>query len=211
MATPRLSLGLRHAIARYGFSTARDLYNSYYDAIDSIEKLVAEESIDCDFARTGKLDLAAKPAHFQDMKRTHDVLTERMGVDTTLVPRGQLDAEIGSARYDGGILDPLGAGLHVGKFVKGLGESAVRAGAESTRRPAWSRSTAWWHPPRARDLAWPDPSRPGPGRHERLHHTAVPMAAGPHRARRQLADAGVDYCWGGLVDMSMDRLVHAGE
>jgi glycine/D-amino acid oxidase-like deaminating enzyme len=27
----------------------------------------------------------------------------------------------------------------------------------------------------------------------------------------QLADAMVDYCWGGLVDMSMDRMVHAGE
>ncbi len=27
----------------------------------------------------------------------------------------------------------------------------------------------------------------------------------------QLASVGVDYCWGGLVDMSMDRLVHAGE
>ena len=27
----------------------------------------------------------------------------------------------------------------------------------------------------------------------------------------QLANVGVDYCWGGLVDMSMDRLVHAGE
>jgi glycine/D-amino acid oxidase-like deaminating enzyme len=27
----------------------------------------------------------------------------------------------------------------------------------------------------------------------------------------QLADAKVDYCWGGQVDMSLDRLVHAGE
>ena len=27
----------------------------------------------------------------------------------------------------------------------------------------------------------------------------------------QLANARVDYCWGGLVDMSMDRMVHAGE
>ncbi len=27
----------------------------------------------------------------------------------------------------------------------------------------------------------------------------------------QLADAGIDYCWGGQVDMSLDRLVHAGE
>ena len=96
MATPGLSLGLRDAIQRYGFPTARDLYNSYYDAIDSIEKLVAEESIDCDFARNGKLNLAAKPAHYESMKRTYEVLTERMGVDTTLVPRSELGAEIGS-------------------------------------------------------------------------------------------------------------------
>ena len=27
----------------------------------------------------------------------------------------------------------------------------------------------------------------------------------------QLSDARIDYCWGGLVDMSLDRLVHAGE
>jgi glycine/D-amino acid oxidase-like deaminating enzyme len=27
----------------------------------------------------------------------------------------------------------------------------------------------------------------------------------------QLARARVDYCWGGLVDMSLDRMVHAGE
>jgi glycine/D-amino acid oxidase-like deaminating enzyme len=27
----------------------------------------------------------------------------------------------------------------------------------------------------------------------------------------QLADVRIDYCWGGQVDMSLDRLVHAGE
>jgi len=27
----------------------------------------------------------------------------------------------------------------------------------------------------------------------------------------QLADVGIDYCWGGLVDMTQDRLPHAGE
>ncbi len=26
-----------------------------------------------------------------------------------------------------------------------------------------------------------------------------------------LADARVDYTWGGLVDLSMDQMVHAGE
>ncbi|HEX6355883.1 FAD-binding oxidoreductase [Actinophytocola sp.] len=27
----------------------------------------------------------------------------------------------------------------------------------------------------------------------------------------QLAGAGIDYCWGGLVDMTLDQMVHAGE
>jgi len=27
----------------------------------------------------------------------------------------------------------------------------------------------------------------------------------------ELADVGIDYCWGGLVDMTRDRLPHAGE
>ena len=27
----------------------------------------------------------------------------------------------------------------------------------------------------------------------------------------QLSDARVDYCWGGLVDMTLDRMVKAGQ
>lgn len=146
MATPGLSLGLRDAVARYGFPTARDLYNSYYDAIDTIEKLVADEGIDCDFARSGKLTLACKPAHFDGMRRTHEILTERMGVKSTVVPRSELAAEIGSEAYHGAVIDPLGAGLHVGKFVRGLGESASEPAPRSTRRPASRRSTGWGAP-----------------------------------------------------------------
>src|ERR671918_137408 len=46
MATPGLSLGFRDAIARHGLQAASAWYMSYYDAIDSIEKLVADEGID---------------------------------------------------------------------------------------------------------------------------------------------------------------------
>jgi glycine/D-amino acid oxidase-like deaminating enzyme len=286
MATPGLSLGLRDAIKRYGFPTARDLYNSYYDAIDSIEKLVAEESIDCDFARNGKLNLAAKPAHYESMKRTYEVLTERMGVDTTLVPRSELGAEIGSKAYHGAIVDPLGAGLHVGKFVRGLGESAVRAGAEihekagveavhrlggtrhelvtsrgriradkvlvatsgyTTRPFRWQQvriapvgSFIIVTEPLGKEVCdqlMPTRRMASDSKNLLYYFRITPdhrllfggrarfAKAGPRSDQKsgrilreamvsvfpQLANAGVDYCWGGLVDMSMDRLVHAGE
>ena len=69
MATTGLSIGFRDAIARYGFRTASALFLAYDDAIDSVEKLVGDEGIDCDFARTGKMTLAAKPGHYDGLRK----------------------------------------------------------------------------------------------------------------------------------------------
>src|SRR5688500_15713449 len=59
MATTGMSIGIRHAVDKLGFDTAVRLYGAYTEAIDLIEKLVTEQHIDCDFARTGKLTLAS--------------------------------------------------------------------------------------------------------------------------------------------------------
>ncbi len=66
-----LSIGFRQAVARYGFDTAEAYLITYHDAVDILEKLVAEEGIDCDFARTGKLLLASEPAHVEGPRKTH--------------------------------------------------------------------------------------------------------------------------------------------
>jgi glycine/D-amino acid oxidase-like deaminating enzyme len=286
MATPGLSLGIRDAVAKYGLPTARDLYNSYYDAIDTIEKLVTDEGIDCDFARTGKLNLAAKPSHFDGMRRTHELLTERLGVKETLVPRSEIRSEIASEAYHGALIDPLGAGLHVGKFVRGLGESAARAGAQIHEKAdvravnrlggiqhdvvtsrgqiradqvlvATSGYTAspfrWLQvrlapvgsfiivtEPLGKDVCdqlLPTRRMVSDSKNLLYYFRITPdhrllfggrarfAKAGPRSDQKsgrilrdamvsvfpQLEQARVDYCWGGLVDMSMDRLVHAGE
>jgi glycine/D-amino acid oxidase-like deaminating enzyme len=286
MATPGLSLGIRDAVAKYGLSTARDLYNCYYDAIDTIERLVADEGIDCDFARTGKLNLAAKPSHFDGMRRTHELLTERLGVKATLVPRSDLGSEIGSEAYHGALIDPLGAGLHVGKFVRGLGECAARAGAQIHEKAdvravnrlggtqhelvtsrgriradqvlvatsGYTGSPFRWLQVRIApvgsfiivteplgeqvcDQLLPTRRMASDSKNLLYYFRITPdhrllfggrarfAKAGPRSDQKsgrilreamvsvfpQLEHARVDYCWGGLVDMSMDRLVHAGE
>src|SRR5688500_3624181 len=130
MATTGLSIGFRDAIARYGFPRASAMFLAYNDAIDSVEKLVGDEGIDCDFARTGKMTLAAKPGHYDGLRRSHEVLAERLGYETHLVPEREIRSEIASDRYHGAMVDPKGAGLHVGKFTRGLGEAAAKQGAE---------------------------------------------------------------------------------
>lgn len=132
--TSGMSIGFLKAVTRYGLPTARKHYLLYNDAIDAVEKLVADEGIDCDFARTGKLNLASKPSHYDGLKRTHQALADRMGYETTLVPRDNIRSEIGSDYYHGGLTDPLGAVLHVGKFVRGLGEVASEAGVQLLER-----------------------------------------------------------------------------
>jgi glycine/D-amino acid oxidase-like deaminating enzyme len=134
MCTTGLSIGLLTAIKRYGFDTAKSLFLAYDDAIDTVERLIREEGIDCSFGRAGKLNLASKPAHFDGMVKTNEVLQSRFGRDSRLIPPQQLGDEIGSDRYFGGLLDPRAAGLHVGKFVKGMAEAAAGHGAQLHER-----------------------------------------------------------------------------
>ena len=286
MATTGLSIGIRDAVARYGFATARRYLETYHDAVDTIEKLVTEEGIDCDFSRPGKLVLASKPAHFHGLRKTHEVY-DQMGLDETrLVSGSDIRSEIGSDLFHGAMVDTKSAGLHVGKYTRGLGEAAARAGAQihekapveqvqrlggtkhevvtargtvradqvlvatsgHTGRP-FRRLQVRIAPvgsfiivtePLGKDLC--DQILPT----RRMASTSMNLLnyfritpdhrllfggrarfamAGPqsdaksgrilHKAMTevfpQLTNARVDYCWGGLVDMSMDRMVHAGE
>lgn len=129
MATTGLSIGFLSAIKRYGFDAAAAMWFSFDAAIDLIEKLVTEEKIDCDFERAGKLNLACKPSHYENYARLHEVLEKRLKLDTVLVPKSEIHTEIGSDYYWGGLVDPRGAGLHVGKFTRGLARVADGLGA----------------------------------------------------------------------------------
>ena len=232
------------------------------------------------------MTLAAKPAHFDGLRKTHDVMAERLGHETKLVSESEIRTEIGSDRYHGALVDPTGAGLHVGKFTRGLGESAVREGAvihekatvEQVRRLSGTKhelvtsrgtitadqvlvATSGYT---ARPFRWQQvriapvgsfiivteplgkdvcdqllPNRRVASDTKNLLYYfritpdhrllfggrarfAMSNPQSDEKSGRilqkamvsvfpQLANAQVDYCWGGLVDMSMDRMVHAGE
>ncbi len=68
-----LNNGIAHgfiaAKAELGIERAKALYRAFDDAVDTVERIVAEEAIDCNFRRAGKLKLASKPAHFEGSPR----------------------------------------------------------------------------------------------------------------------------------------------
>ncbi len=272
-------------VARFGEARARAMYQDFDAAVDTVERIVREDAIACDFVRSGKLKLAAKAHHFAGLARTIEVLRDIDG-GMELIPPERIREEIDSASFHGGLLQKKSAQMHMGRFAVGLAEAAVRRGARiypsctvtglarlggRAHRIATTRGSV----EAAQVLIATGNSRPGPlGWFRRRivpvgSFIVVTEPLGPTRLdallpkRRNyvttriignyfratpderllfggrarfamsnptsdaksgrilrdalekvfpaLKDVGIDYCWGGLVDMTADRLPRAGE
>ena len=273
--------------ARFGFERAVALYRVFDAAVDTVERIAREEAIDCGFTRSGKLKLAAKPVHYDNLARSCEALHRGADPDVMLVTRDALKSEIASDRYFGGLLFPKSASLHMGRFVNGLAAAAVRHGATIFEEAGVKRLTriGCTH---AHDvettrgrlragqvLLATGPSMSGPffryrrrivpigsfivateplpravaaallprrrmctttqniGHYFRMTtddrllfggraRFALSSAASDAKSGRvlergmlemfpQLAGTRIDYCWGGIVDMTQDRLPRAGQ
>ncbi|HMC44932.1 MAG TPA: FAD-dependent oxidoreductase, partial [Caballeronia sp.] len=115
--------------ARVGLEQARGFYRAYESAVASVESIVSRHQIDCDFVRTGKLKLAAKPKHFEKLARTYEVLRREVDPEVELIPADRMRSEIGSDGFHGGLLQRNGVQMHMGKFGVGLAQAATRHGA----------------------------------------------------------------------------------
>ncbi len=127
-----LNNGLAHsylgAKAELGKERAIALYHALDDSIDTIEALIAEEGIDCNFRRSGKLKLASKPKHFEAIARNFEALNRECDPDTALLSPAELRQEVGSPFY-GAMLSKKSAMMHMGRYVAGLATAAARHGA----------------------------------------------------------------------------------
>lgn len=129
MVLTGLKLSPGELIAKYGREQARKLFAASLAAIDCVEQIVAEEQIECDFARHGHLLVAAKPAHAAALDSEAALLAREFGHPTRVVPRDALRSEIGSDAYYGGLVDETSAGINPARYAAGLAHAAARAGA----------------------------------------------------------------------------------
>lgn len=127
-----LNNGLAHsylgAKAELGKERAIALYQAFDNSIDTLENLIAEEKIDCNFRRAGKLKLASKPQHFEAISRNFEAIHAEVDPDTALLSARDLESELGSP-FHGAMLSKKSAMMHMGRYVVGLAEAACRHGA----------------------------------------------------------------------------------
>ncbi len=272
--------------ARLGVDQARAFYQAYDAAVDTVASIVQQEGIACDYARVGKLKLAAKPEHYGKLERACELLRREVDPHVEMVTAEQIGTEVGSGQFYGGLLQTTSAQMHMGKFGVGLAAAAARAGAQvyehapvtrlERRAEGGFRVTCGRGAIDAGQvLLATGNSRTGPFFHFRRRMLSVgsfiiatePLDAtllnrllpqrrnyvtsknignyfrvspdnrllfggrarfamsNPRSDQKsgeilratmeemfpELRGVGVDYCWGGLVDMTADRLPRAGE
>ena len=130
MVLSGLKLGTTKLVARYGREATKRMYAASLESIDCVEAVVREENIECNFARSGHLEVACKAKHFEDFRRGAETIEREFGHKLRVVEKGDLPSEIGSPIYFGGMVDEVSAGVNPARYVAGLGCAAARAGAE---------------------------------------------------------------------------------
>ena len=130
MVLTGLKVGASELLSKYGKEATKRMFDASLDAISAVERIVAEENIDCSFSRCGHLEVANKPGHFTGFQRSAEKVAKELGHSLRIVPPDQLSKEIGSQIYFGGMVDELSAGVNPARYVAGLGRAAIRAGAE---------------------------------------------------------------------------------
>lgn len=141
MVLTGLKLTVHQLISKFGLDEARRLFAASLASIDCVERLVSEESIACDFGRSGHLEVAAKPAHYDAFAHDAEVMAREFGHTVRIIPRAELRSEIGSEAYHGGLLDSASAALNPARYVVGLAQAAARAGATLHPRTPAERIT----------------------------------------------------------------------
>ena len=128
-----LNNGIAHgygaAKAQLGADRARTLYQAFDRSIDMIEEVIAEDGIDCDFRRAGKLKLASKSSHVAGLRANQELIASEVDPETRWLDRADLREEIGAEAFHGAALFEKSAMMHMGRYLTGLAGAATKHGA----------------------------------------------------------------------------------
>ncbi|MFD3325962.1 NAD(P)/FAD-dependent oxidoreductase [Streptomyces sp. NPDC058701] len=124
-----LTHGLANGLARWPAELAK-LEELGARNLDAIEAAVARYGIDCDFERSGEIDVATEPHQVEELRELHGE-AERLGLagNSVWLDRDALRAEVDSPTFLGGVWDRDGvAMLNPAKLAWGLKQACLDLG-----------------------------------------------------------------------------------
>lgn len=130
-----------------GSQRASALLSDGAEAFSLIERLIAEEGIQCHWKKTGRFVGAWTPAHYAGQARKVALLNDAAQSDAHMVPRERQREEMASDYYYGGMVVERSACLHPALYYKGLLDACrarhVRICARAGVQRITARSGGW--------------------------------------------------------------------
>ena len=123
-----LKVDVETLVARHGEAQARLLFDISLESVTTLERLLGEESIDCEYERAGHVQAAAKPSHFEALRREQSLLARVCDHRVQLLSRADQRRELGTSAYFGVLVDERSAAINPAKYVHGLAAAARRGG-----------------------------------------------------------------------------------
>jgi glycine/D-amino acid oxidase-like deaminating enzyme len=114
---------------RVGRDRAIAVYSEMQAAFDAVTGVVAAEGIDCALTVRGRVMAARNAGQYEALARELELRKKHLGDEFAMLPRTELQSEIGSERFVGGALIPDLGSLHPGLYNLGLLAAARAAGA----------------------------------------------------------------------------------
>jgi glycine/D-amino acid oxidase-like deaminating enzyme len=114
---------------------ARGVYDAIATGLRAIERLAAEDGVDCDLEQNGGLRMADTDSQIRGLERAHATLAA-LGLPARLVQGDELRSLVRTERFRAGLVLPGTGILDPGKLARGMARVAERLGAvlhEATR------------------------------------------------------------------------------
>ena len=131
--TVSTSLGYAAMRRHFGDELALQFWSAAVNSVSLVERVIAEEGIDCDFKRSGWVRLASKPRHYERFARVAEEL-QAASHNVQLIPGECLEPEWARARFFGALLDENSGHLHPVRYLYGLSEAVRRNGGVIVER-----------------------------------------------------------------------------
>ena len=104
----------------FGIEIANQIFREASDSLNFVKHLIRTEEIDCDINSSGRIQLAWSQEDFEKQKKLVEVIKEKSKVKVKIITRNDLDYEIKTDRYHGGILFKDHCGINPAKLHRGL-------------------------------------------------------------------------------------------
>ena len=126
---PGLRWSMQEIDAEFGRERARAIFDLAWSAVARVNARIAKHGIQCDL-KSGHMEAAYKPAHFNDMQREAAFLNAHFGwTSIDVVQPTDMGRHINGGDYHGGVYDRQGGHFHPLNYALGLAKAALDAGA----------------------------------------------------------------------------------